>query len=130
MRRGRRSLGRSARRGGRTLQIVKDRPARSALLMVGLRVMMTGVAVSAQAPASGNAGPRRRADQRAADETDGTEHQAARGAAEDAVHDRLTRAGRRGAEKDHRQSEKKSAHASLLREMPRRFCGGGDYVDE
>ena len=60
-----------------------------------LCVMMTDMAVAAQAPALRDARAGRRADQRAADETYGTEHQAARGAAENAVHDRLARAGRR-----------------------------------
>ena len=43
-------------------------------------------------------GPRRRADQRAADETHGTEHQAARSPAENAVHHRLAGTRRCGAE--------------------------------
>ena len=54
--------------------------------------------MTAQAPALGNTGARRRPDQRAADETHGTEHQAAGGTAENAVHDLLAGAGRSGAE--------------------------------
>ena len=101
----------------------RSKSASPLLLGVPPGAVLMSVIVPAQAPALRNPRSCRRADQRAADKADRTEHESARGAAQDAVHDRLARAGRRRAKKDQRQSEKKSAHGLSSLRLDFAACG-------